>query len=53
MHELSIACEALTFAFDVAVDDSPIKGARLDVEPTDGQDLELVALEVLDASTDR
>ena len=40
--------DALTFAFDVAADGSPIAGARLDVEGTPGRELELAALEVVD-----
>jgi hydrogenase nickel incorporation protein HypA/HybF len=47
-----VAPDALTFAFDVAADGSPIAGARLEIEATTGQELELAALEVLDAPAD-
>jgi hydrogenase nickel incorporation protein HypA/HybF len=40
---------ALAFAFEVAVDDSPIAGAKLEIEETVGSELELTALEVVDA----
>jgi len=45
--------DALTFAFDVAADGSRIAGARLDVECTQGRELELAALEVVDEPTNR
>jgi len=45
--------DALTFAFDVAADGSPIAGARLDVEGTAGRELELAALEVVDEPANR
>ena len=45
--------DALTFAFDVAVLDSPIAGARLDIEETAGSELELTALEVVDDAENR
>ena len=49
--ELSgVAPEALSFAFSVASDESPIAGASLQVERTEGGELELVALEVVDAA---
>jgi hydrogenase nickel incorporation protein HypA/HybF len=48
-----VAPAALTFAFDVATADSPIAGARLDIEDTAGRELELTALEVIDGATDR
>jgi hydrogenase nickel incorporation protein HypA/HybF len=44
--------DALTFAFEVATDSSPIAGARLEVEPTPGPELQLTALEVIDAPAD-
>jgi Zn finger protein HypA/HybF involved in hydrogenase expression len=47
-----VATEALAFAFDVATDDSPIAGARLDIEKTPGRELELTALEVIDGAAD-
>jgi len=43
----------LAFAFDVASGDSAIAGARLEIEATAGRELELMALEVLDAPADR
>jgi hydrogenase nickel incorporation protein HypA/HybF len=48
-----IAPAALTFAFDIAIADSPIAGARLEIEDTPGRELELTALEVIDGPTDR
>jgi len=48
-----IAAEALTFAFDVAAEGSPIAGARLAVEGAAGRELELTGLEVLDGPADR
>jgi hydrogenase nickel incorporation protein HypA/HybF len=48
-----IAAAALTFAFDVAAEGSPIAGARLDVEGAAGRELELTGLEVLDGPADR
>ena len=45
--------EALAFAFDAAAADSPIAGTRLRIEPTDGTELALVALEVVDGAEDR
>ena len=44
--------DALTFAFDIAAVETPIVGARLDIEPGDGSVLELAALEVIDAPAD-
>jgi hydrogenase nickel incorporation protein HypA/HybF len=46
-----IVPHALAFAFEVAVDDSPIAGARLEIEETTGDELELTALEVIDGAT--
>jgi hydrogenase nickel incorporation protein HypA/HybF len=45
--------EALSFAFDVACGDSPIAGAQLAIEAASGRELELIAVEVLDAPADR
>jgi hydrogenase nickel incorporation protein HypA/HybF len=51
--ELSgVAPEALSFAFTVASEGSPIAGASLQVEQTEGRELELAALEVFDAAAD-
>jgi Zn finger protein HypA/HybF involved in hydrogenase expression len=47
-----VAPEALTFAFDVAAEASPLAGAKLEIEPADGSELQLIALEVLDAASD-
>jgi hydrogenase nickel incorporation protein HypA/HybF len=47
-----VSPDALLFAFDVACDLSPIAGARLEVERTQGSELELTALEVLDEAAD-
>ncbi|HEY7286880.1 MAG TPA: hydrogenase maturation nickel metallochaperone HypA [Vicinamibacterales bacterium] len=48
-----VAGEALMFAFDVAVVDSPIAGARLEIEETSGAELALAVLEVVDGAEDR
>jgi hydrogenase nickel incorporation protein HypA/HybF len=45
--------DALSFAFEVAADGSPIAGARLDIEATAGRELEMTGVEVLDAPADR
>ena len=50
--ESGVVADALTFAFDVAVADSPIAGARLEIEHSCGRELELAALEVVDAAQD-
>lgn len=42
--------EALAFAFDVAIDDTPIAGADLHIERADGRELELMSLEIIDAA---
>jgi hydrogenase nickel incorporation protein HypA/HybF len=47
-----VVADALRFAFEVAVEDSPLAGARLAIEATDGAELELTALEVVDAAQD-
>jgi hydrogenase nickel incorporation protein HypA/HybF len=44
--------EALAFAFDVAAADSAIAGAQLQIERTHGAELELAAVEIIDADTD-
>jgi Zn finger protein HypA/HybF involved in hydrogenase expression len=48
-----VVADALAFAFDVAAGDSPIAGARLDIERTMGNELELTALEITDEPEDR
>jgi hydrogenase nickel incorporation protein HypA/HybF len=45
--------DALQFAFDVAVEGTPIAGAYLDVEEVAGNALELKAVEVVDGSENR
>jgi len=47
-----VSPDALTFAFDVAAAESPIAGARLEVEAGHDRALELTALEVVDDATD-
>ena len=47
-----VAPDALAFAFDVAAADTPIAGARLDIEEADGTVLELAAVEVIDGPAD-
>jgi hydrogenase nickel incorporation protein HypA/HybF len=47
-----VAADALAFAFDVAAAESAIAGAQLQIEATDGPELELTALEVVDAAAD-
>jgi hydrogenase nickel incorporation protein HypA/HybF len=48
-----VARDALTFAFDIAADGSRIAGAQLEIEDTPGRELELSALEVVDAPANR
>ena len=43
-----VAADALAFAFDLATDHTRIAGARLHIERTDGRELELRSLEVVD-----
>jgi hydrogenase nickel incorporation protein HypA/HybF len=45
-----VATDALLFAFDVAAQDSLIAGATLEIENTQGAELELSALEVIDGT---
>jgi hydrogenase nickel incorporation protein HypA/HybF len=47
-----VVAAALRFAFEVAVEDSLLAGAQLDIEETKGAELELTALEVVDAPPD-
>ena len=47
-----VAPDALEFAFDVAAGDTPIAGAELAIERSEGRELELIGLEVLDAAAD-
>lgn len=47
-----VVAAALAFAFDVAVAESPIAGARLLIEETEGTELQLAALEVVDGAED-
>jgi Zn finger protein HypA/HybF involved in hydrogenase expression len=49
-----VSPDALLFAFDAATDGSAIAGSSLEIEATDGCELEVVSLEVIDAvSADR
>src|SRR5438067_2459599 len=47
-----VVADALTFAFDVAAEDSPVAGARLAIETSAGTELQLVALEVIEERVD-
>lgn len=47
-----VSPDALTFAFDLATDNTRIAGAQLHIEHADGRELELTSLEVLDAAED-
>jgi len=47
-----VAPDALAFAFDLATDNTRIAGAQLHIERTDGRELELRSLEVIDAAED-
>lgn len=47
-----VSPDALMFAFDVVAEGSPIAGARVEIERTEGRELEVTALEVLDAPAD-
>jgi hydrogenase nickel incorporation protein HypA/HybF len=48
-----VGADALAFAFEVAADASPIAGARLEIEETAGNELELTAVEVIDDPENR
>jgi len=48
-----VAPDALTFAFDIAIDNTQLAGAQLHIERTDGRELALASLEVFDAAEDR
>jgi hydrogenase nickel incorporation protein HypA/HybF len=48
-----VVADALAFAFDIACGDTPIAGARLDLERTGGRELELLAVEVVDEPANR
>jgi hydrogenase nickel incorporation protein HypA/HybF len=48
-----VAMEALMFAFDAAADGTPVAGARLIIEATNGRELDLTAVEVADESPNR
>ena len=48
-----VVAEALTSAFELAIAGSPIEGARLEIEPTGGRELELAAVEVVDGPANR
>jgi hydrogenase nickel incorporation protein HypA/HybF len=40
--------DALLFSWDLACDESPIAGAKLQIQPAAGTELEVVALEIAD-----
>jgi Zn finger protein HypA/HybF involved in hydrogenase expression len=44
---------ALAFAFAIAIEESAIAGASLEIEQTGGRELELIHLEVFDGPADR
>ena len=46
-----VAPEALSFAFDVATDGSPIAGSSIEIERSAGAELELIGLEVIDVDS--
>src|SRR4051812_1685904 len=48
----AVDSDALAFAFDAAVEDTPLAGARLDIERADGRELELRGVEVVDDGAD-
>lgn len=48
--EAGVAAEALRFSFDLAAEGTIVQGARLELEPIDGPNLELSAMEVVDAT---
>jgi Zn finger protein HypA/HybF involved in hydrogenase expression len=50
--QAGVVAEALRFAFEVAAADSPLAGARLEIERTSGCELALAALEVVDGPED-
>ena len=50
--QAGVVADALTFAFEVATADSPLAGARLEIERTSGCELALAALEVVDGAED-
>ena len=43
-----VAKDALLFSWDLACAESPIAGSRLEVEDTQGADLQLTAIEISD-----
>src|SRR5262249_12983604 len=48
-----VASEALAFAFEIAVDGTPIAGIQLSIESSPGSELQLIGLEVVDDPADR
>jgi hydrogenase nickel incorporation protein HypA/HybF len=48
-----VTSEALQFSFELAAEGTPVEGARLEIEETLGRELELTAMEVIDAAADR
>jgi Zn finger protein HypA/HybF involved in hydrogenase expression len=47
-----VDADALMAAFEIAAASSPLAGARLEIERTQGRELELAAVEVMDAPAD-
>lgn len=45
-----VAAEALRFSFDLAAEGTMVQGARLELEPIDGPNLHLSAMEIVDAA---
>ena len=41
--------DALLFSWDLACDQTPLAGAKLEIEPATGSELEVTALEILDS----
>jgi hydrogenase nickel incorporation protein HypA/HybF len=40
--------DALLFSWDLACEETPLAGAKLEIEPADGAELEVTALEIWD-----
>ena len=43
-----VVADALSFSFDVAAAGTPLEHARLEIHATEGEELELTSLEVVD-----
>jgi hydrogenase nickel incorporation protein HypA/HybF len=44
-----VVADALLFGYDIATQNTILAGSRLDIEETDGREIELVSLEIRDA----